>query len=198
MEYQLPHSFMAELFSYEPETGELLWKERPADHFLRDVDCRHFNKRCAGKPAGSLNNLGYLKVVFTYRGSRYRFSAHRVIFFMQTGRWPFLIDHADGNPSNNAWSNLREATYQDNCRNRHGGRLNKSGLKWVQANKNGRGFSVRTSMNGKAICLGTFATAEEAHASACAQLSVIHGEFFNCGMRSIGQQATPVGLSRWW
>lgn len=194
MEFQLPHRLLAEIFSYEPQTGELLWKERPVEHFLREVDCRHFNKRCAGRPTGSVSDPGYITVAFTYRGRRYRFAAHRLIFFMQTGRWPLLIDHADGNPSNNAWENLREATHQDNNRNRTGGRLSKSGFKWVHANNRGGGFSVKASVNGKTVHLGTFRTPEEAHASARAQLAVLHGEFFNCGMRSITPHPPPNGI----
>ena len=38
---------------------------------------------------------------------------------MQTGEWPEAdIDHADGDRSNNSWRNLRQATRQQNNRNR--------------------------------------------------------------------------------
>jgi hypothetical protein len=52
-------------------------------------------------------------------GGRYKMRTH-VIFYVMQQRWPLpglVIDHRDGDPSNNVWSNLREATYSQNNRN---------------------------------------------------------------------------------
>lgn len=39
---------------------------------------------------------------------------HQIAFALMTGRWPHLVNHKDGNPSNNKWENLEEATHQQN------------------------------------------------------------------------------------
>lgn len=71
----------------------------------------------AGDVAGSENGDGYRRVHL--RGVR--LPVHRVVWAMVNGRWPsdgMVIDHIDGNPSNNCPDNLREVTWQGNAQNR--------------------------------------------------------------------------------
>ena len=67
-------------------------------------------QRYVGKQAGTLRKDGYYSV--RVNGSLYL--AHRLIFLMHHGYLPEMIDHIDGNPSNNLITNLREATNQQN------------------------------------------------------------------------------------
>lgn len=67
-------------------------------------------------------------------------------------------DHRDGNKLNNRRSNLRPATRSQNNANRRGWAL--AGFKGVR--RQGRGFVARIQVNGVAIYLGTFDTAESA------------------------------------
>lgn len=47
-----------------------------------------------------------------------RMLAHRAAFVLHAGRNPVgQVDHMDGDPTNNAWSNLREASHATNMRN---------------------------------------------------------------------------------
>ena len=41
-----------ECFTYVPETGDLVWKERPREHFATDAGHRSFNRTWPGKIAG--------------------------------------------------------------------------------------------------------------------------------------------------
>ena len=59
-------------------------------------------------------------------------SAHRVAFAVHFGRWPSgVLDHADGNTSNNRIANLRECSQANNVANQRRRSDNKSGVKGV-------------------------------------------------------------------
>jgi hypothetical protein len=94
-----------------------------------------------------------------------------------TGEWcSVMIDHRDGNPSNNRWSNLRRATVSQNNANRRLHRNNKCGFKGVVQNHIGR-WVASIYKNGQRHHLGCFATAQEAHAAYVAAARKLFGEF---------------------
>lgn len=65
---------------------------------------------------GTADRQGYKSVLLYYAGSRRRFKLHRLICEAFNGPAPEGSDcaHADGNPGNNAASNLRWATRSEN------------------------------------------------------------------------------------
>ena len=87
------------------------------------------------------------------------------------------IDHRNGNPSDNRWDNLREATSAQNKANRTRPTTNKTGFKGVSFNERSRRFCAHISIGNKTVFLGSFATAEEAHAAYVAKARDIFGEF---------------------
>jgi hypothetical protein len=146
-----------ELFSYDPETGEVRWRVRVS------------NNTRAGSIAGTVSNGG------RYRNLRVQdkpYLAHRVIWLMMTGKWPTKqIDHIDGNGLNNIWRNLRGATSAQNCANRKREKLHPTGFKGVLP-RYGR---FRSHFRGKH--LGSFATPEEAHAAYAAAAVAFYGDY---------------------
>lgn len=105
---------------------------------------------------------------------------HRAIWVYMTGTLPIEhIDHANGNPSDNRWINLREATNGENRANSKTNKNNKSGFKGVSAIGSRWKASVR--INNKRIYLGCFSTPEEAHAAYCEAAIKHHGSFQNSG-----------------
>lgn len=123
---------------YEPETGTLYWlKQKP--------------KVPKTLIAGSSHPDGSIKVGLS--GKRYRL--HRIAWtYMTKETPPVVIDHIDGDPSNNKWSNLRAATHVKNQ-----GNLNVSPKGFT---KRGNKFEVSIRMNKQKIYLGLYKTIEEA------------------------------------
>ena len=84
---------------------------------------------------------------------------HRFILGVDDG---VHVDHADGNTLNNRRSNLREATPQQNQRNRGAQRNSKSGYKGVSWHKQTRKWAVRIKAGGSYRHVGLFEDVIEA------------------------------------
>jgi len=166
--------YLRECFSYAPETGALIWKERPLYHFKQAYDQRAFNAQHAGKSAARRGGrYGQVNVAY------HQFLAHRIIWVMQTGWWPKQIDHANRDGFDNRWSNLREATHQQNKWNRT--RPKRDLPRGVRKARKGPRFTAAAKVNDRQMHLGSFDTPEEAHAAWCAAVQRERGEFFRPG-----------------
>lgn len=152
------------VLGYDPDTGRLTW--------LISLS----NRSPAGSTAGSDTN-GYKEV--SVDGVSYR--ATVIIWAVAFGRLPTaLIDHRDGDRSNNRLSNLREATFLQNARNVRMHCDNSAGLKGVSLNPSlGRKkrWVARICVSGRNKNLGYFLTKEEAHAAYVSAANEIFGEF---------------------
>lgn len=148
-----PHR-LHDLLEYVPETGEFFWKRR-AD------DCGRFNSLWVGKPA-LRNQLvsGYM----TGQILNQKYLAHRVAFAMMVGRWPDMIDHINGDRTDNRWCNLREVDSVGNARNMAIRSDNKTGVMGIAYNKNR--FQVTVGVRGaRSKYVGRYKTLEEAKAA---------------------------------
>lgn len=155
----LTQAQLREFLHYDPITGVFTWIIAP-------------NKRSArGSVAGSVHKLtGYCAIQLC--GKRYQ--AHRLAWFYVTGKWPkTFLDHKDNNRSNNSFSNLREATSQQNCWNRQ--YSGKSGLKGVYFDKDK--WRAQITKDGALIHLGRFDDPLEAHEAYCIAAREMRGEF---------------------
>lgn len=177
-----PRSYLASCLSYDAETGSLTWKDRPASHFKNAQAIARWKTMYVGRPA--LNNLdsdGYLCGSLTYNGDKYRYRAHRIIYKIMTGEEPDIIDHADGNPANNAWDNLRAVSRAENARNVNSTRAIAG--RWVRAKRNGT-FEVRVSDRaGRRVQVGTFRSEADAREAAHAFAVREHGDFVSAHLR---------------
>jgi hypothetical protein len=100
-----------------------------------------------------------------------------------TGKWPKEIDHIDGDPLNNKWSNLREATRSQNNANKVG---IAGGLKGASFHK-ASGLWRADIKKG----LGYFHTAQEAHEAYVVAAKKLHGEFCHGSLRDLAVSETP-------
>ena len=159
---ELSVQYVRDRLSYCPESGEFRWKS-------------HRYKRLIGKQAGTYVSCGYLSISLFKK----RRLAHRLAWLIMTGSMPEdQIDHIDGDPSNNKWSNLRPASQSENNQNRAKGGARSDnpsrfiGVYWV------KGRSVWCAKikipGGKRLYLGSFSSEEEAADAYAKAKSVYH------------------------
>jgi len=100
---EIPVSRIREVLSYDPLTGIFLWKVKTGDKVV--VGSRAGNATGHGKARISVDTVLY--------------AAHRLAWVIMTGEQPpDVIDHANGDPLDNRWANLRAADYSLNSANR--------------------------------------------------------------------------------
>lgn len=163
---------LRECFDYDPENGVLTWKTRPREHFATDQAWKRWNTLFASKAAGSLDN-GYCRISLDAVDHK----AHRIIWkWVKREEPPEMIDHKDGNPSNNRLSNLRATMYHGQAWNRRARKDNTSGRQgvWRGEGKWQAGICVK----GHRRHLGLFASAEEASVVYEAAARELFGEFY--------------------
>lgn len=146
------------------DTGFLYWKPRPNMS-------KQWNTRFAGKRAGNTNTRGYRTIAI----DRVAYLEHRLIWQMIHCEEPEVIDHIDGNPSNNCPRNLREATQFDNMANRgrKKGKLLPKGIDLTPIGK----FRATIKARGQIYRLGHYDTLDAAQAAYAAKAEELHGEF---------------------
>jgi len=163
-----------EMLDYDPATGFFHWKERPRHHFERADIWQSWNTRRAGHQAGHKQKNGYVSIRID--GSPY--GAHRIAWLIMTGAWPAdKIDHRDLDRSNNALSNLREATHSENLTNTRVRKDSRSGRKGVGFHRHSGLWHVTIMKSGKKHSVGYFRDIDEAAAAYERAAYKLHGEF---------------------
>lgn len=139
-----------EWFKYDPYTGIVSWKKKPN----RNIPI--------GRAAGFLwpvRTNTYIRICVE---GIYVF-AHIVAFVLQTGETPKgVVDHDDGNGTNNKWSNLNDVTQKINMRNQRLGKANSSGAMGVDFHQASLQWRARIIVDKHEHHLGVFKTMEEA------------------------------------
>jgi hypothetical protein len=144
-------------FTYDD--GVLRWRVSPS----RNVKI--------GDPAGSPNQRGYLQIQW----NRKLFVAHKLIFAYHHGWTPPIVDHIDGDISNNKIENLRAATVSENQCNAKRRSNNSSGYKNVR--KHGRKWQVCIIKDGRRHYYGCYEDPQEAAIIAQRAREKLHGTF---------------------
>jgi len=131
---------------FECRDGVLYWKN-PQAH------------RCkAGDKAGYVDKDGYTQVHCLGQ----RLPASKIIWCMHHDEMPEMLDHINGDRSDNRVENLRVVTKRENNMNRAKRTDNKSGFTGVRWHKQRGKWNARIKLDGKDISLGMYQSFGEA------------------------------------
>ena len=152
-------AYLRACFSYTPETGELFWLRRPADHFDSIGSERAFTSRWTGKPVGARTSLGYLMTSVC----GVKILVHRIVWAMQHGAWPnYFVDHINGQKDDNRIINLRDVPQSLNGLGLVKSKKNTSGHTGVTWNRKLGKWAAQVKYRGKNLYLGLYVDIEDA------------------------------------
>lgn len=142
-------------------TGELFWLDTAKARQMR------------GKKAGSLNSANYILVRVNGR----QIVASRIIWALAHGEWPpVMIDHINGDTTDDKLSNLRLATQQQNNMNHRKRPDNVSGITGVHPMGPNK-WRAQIRIRNKPTYLGVYTVFEEAVMARRAAEILHFGEF---------------------
>lgn len=134
--------------------------------------CHVSPNACKGMEAGGFDEtIGYYRLKI----KRKSYLTHRIIFFMTNGNLPELVDHIDGDTTNNHPENLREATKSNNRWNCNPNKATQSGVKGVY-NDRGR-WKALINFKDKRYYLGMYDSLDRASEVARVKYEELQGEF---------------------
>jgi hypothetical protein len=151
----LNQEYLKSILNYNENTGKFTWVKN-------------------GKNAGYIQKNGYVR--FNFNNKHYR--GHKLAWLYVNGELPDQhIDHIDGNPNNNAISNLRLCNRNQNMQNRKINKNNKLGIKGVCWNKKIEKYHVQIGLNEKVKHIGYFDNLEFAELVSIEVRNKYHKEF---------------------
>ena len=153
---------LRKLLTYDPKTGLFHWK------LMR----KGLSEKRGTEAGGSRNTYVYICVDYKSYG------AHRLAWLYMTDEWPTkIIDHINGNRSDNKWINLRQATPSQNIAN-SGMRTNStSGYKGVSYHRRAKKWVAQIGYEGQNLYLGVYDTPEQAAEVRRKKATLLYGEF---------------------
>lgn len=115
-----PLSLLYQLFEPDFVTGRLKHKRRTAEYYGCQKSADIFNSRNAGSYVEHSGGLSrYVSTRIKYNGEYKKYQLHRLLYYMYYGNIDhnLVVDHIDGNTSNNSINNLRQITRSENNTN---------------------------------------------------------------------------------
>jgi hypothetical protein len=157
---------LKKLLNYDTNTGIFTWKVKPSNNVK------------IGSVAGTSHNCGY-KII---RINKKQYLSHRLAWLYTYGEMPSnLIDHINGDRSDNKLENLRDCNIKQNAHNSIIPKNNTSGIKGVNWHKLANKWRAQIKLNNKNIHLGLFENLELAKIAIIKARNQYHGEFAHNG-----------------
>jgi hypothetical protein len=150
---QLSMPVLRSKLSYDADTGIFRWLVSP-----------RFSVPAGTVVAGERLARRYLHIGILNK----RYPAHRLAWFYFHGEWPKgLIDHINGDPSDNRIANLRDCSASVNSQNQRGphSRSTTGFLGVTATGSKKRPYRAQINCSGKLHYIGIFETAEKAYAA---------------------------------
>ena len=171
-------AYVVSLLRYDPADGTMYWKPRQAHQVNHPEMLDRWNRRYAGKRAGSSNSDGSEVI----RVGAAQFRANRLVWELHHGpiQDGMQIDHINGDRRDNRAANLRAVTVTENNRNMRLSHRNTSGLHGVVFLRRYSRFQATIVVDRKHIHLGYHQTLIDA-AAARKSAELCHGFHPNHG-----------------
>jgi hypothetical protein len=152
---------LKDVLSYDPDTGSFTWRITKG-------------RAATGARAGSADHINGYRILSVF-GRAY--PEHRLAWLYVHGTLPSGdLDHINGDRADNRIANLRQATRSQTNMNAKA-RRSRSGLKGACWNAQAQRWAGRIKLDGKQKHLGSFATAQEAHAAYVEAAHHLFGKF---------------------
>jgi HNH endonuclease/AP2 domain len=151
---------LKELMFYQD--GKLFWKRPTAFWMKMNTEAGYTKKK-----------TGYRMVCVDGKD----IMAHRLVFLYHHGYFPEIVDHIDGDVTNNNIENLRPATRAQNNQNARLRKDNKTGQKGVRWREDQKKWHATIKADKKAHHLGYFEAFEDAKNAYLRAAQQLHGEF---------------------
>ena len=176
---------LRQLLDYDPETGALTWRERdpccfPEGKNGKAWNASKWNGRFAGKRAFTTKMASGHLSAGLFGKTRF---AHRVVWKWMTGEDPKTVDHINGDPTDNRWSNLRSVSQTINSRNCKISKNNTSGANGVRLDKRRSTWVASITVDRRKKYIGEFPDYKQA-VKARRAAEKAHGFHENHGRRS--------------
>jgi hypothetical protein len=163
---EITRDLLLHLFHFDLEAGRLFWKSPPWNH-----------PRLLGQEAGAFIPGHSGKRYCHVKIGRKALKRGHLIYFVVHGVWPKpCLDHIDGNSENDCPSNLRQATVAENAKN-HKRRSKRENTPMGVRRLSSGNFEARIACDGRKLTIGSFRTAEEAHAAYLAKRKELFHDF---------------------
>jgi hypothetical protein len=178
-----PPELLRKLLRYEPESGKLFWLPRSAETFKNLRAAKMWGTKFENQKAfTAVNWRGYHYGTLQYG----TYTAHRVIWAMQTGAWPVAhVDHINQDRLDNRWVNLREASHAENMRNTRSRKGSSSQYLGVSWDAKSLCWRARIQFDKRQINLGMFACEKQAAQAYDAKAAALFGDFASLNFPSI-------------
>jgi hypothetical protein len=155
---------LREKLDYDQRTGEFRWKVAT-------------NRVPLGSRAGGVGGNGYWMIgVFASR-----YYAHHLAWYHVHGEWPTQIDHKDGDPLNNAITNLRTANQHENMANTRVRSDNALGIKGVCRSRRTGSYIVQVVRHGRHHYIGAFKDIDDAQTAYGLASALLFKDFARVG-----------------
>ena len=97
-----PYEYLDAAISYNPYTGDMLWKTRPREHFRTDRGWKLTNSRFADEPVG----VRYPNQQTWVSLDKVSYKADTIAHILMGREPPLWVIHKDGDASNIKWENM--------------------------------------------------------------------------------------------
>jgi hypothetical protein len=156
----ITQQYLKSRVNYTPDTGLFVWL--PKDVVVNPYN-RSWNTRYRNKVAGHMFTRDSGKKYITIKMQGFRLMAHNLAWLYVYGKLPKnIVDHINGDGTDNRICNLRDVTVTENNRNKKLRSNNKTGVCGVYWNKECKKWFSQIRVNTKNIYLGIYESFDDA------------------------------------